>query len=59
MTRVGRLPWRIFVFSSLVAPAFSLMALSFAGAQTTLGKRQPMLMTEYKWASLTERQHEI
>jgi hypothetical protein len=29
------------------------------GAQTTLDKRQPLLMTEYKWASLTERQRDI
>ena len=59
MIRVGRVPWLIFVSSSLVALAFSLIALSSAEAQTTLGKPQPMLMTSYKWASLTERQREI
>jgi hypothetical protein len=56
---VDRLPWLIFVSSSLVALAFSFIALSVAGAQTTLGKPQPMLMTSYKWVSLTERQREI
>jgi hypothetical protein len=59
MMRVGRLPWLIFVSSSLAALAFSRIALSVAGAQTTLGKPQPMLMTSYKWASLTDRQREI
>jgi len=59
MMWVGRLPWLIFVSSSLAALAFSLIALSVAGAQTTLGKPQPMLMTSYKWASLTDRQREI
>ncbi|MEO7859405.1 MAG: hypothetical protein ABIU05_03000, partial [Nitrospirales bacterium] len=54
-----RLPWLIFVFSFLLAPVFPFVALSIAGAQTTLGKPQPMLMTSYKWASLTERQREI
>ncbi len=59
MMWVGRLPWLTLVVFSLVAPAFSLIPLSVAGAQTTLGKPQPMLMTDYKWASLTERQREI
>jgi hypothetical protein len=32
---------------------------SGAQTQTTLDKRQPRLMTKYKWASLTKRQLEI
>jgi hypothetical protein len=36
-----------------------LAAVTFAGAQTTLGKREPRLMSSYKWASLTERQRDI
>ena len=54
-----RLSWLIFVSSFLLAPVFPFVALSIAGAQTALGKPQPMLMTSYKWASLTERQREI
>ena len=59
MIWVGRVLWLIFISTCLVAPAFSMLALSVAGAQTTLDKRQPMLMTAYKWASLTERQRQI
>jgi len=59
MMWVVRLPWLILVTASLVAPVFSLIVLSVAGAQTTLGKPQPMLMTNYKWAFLAERQREI
>jgi hypothetical protein len=59
MICAGRVLWLIFISTCLVAPAFSMLALSVAGAQTTLDKRQPMLMTAYKWASLTERQRQI
>lgn len=55
----GRISWRLFLISSWVVPTFFLITLSTAGAQTTLDKRQPMLMTSYKWAGLTERQREI
>ena len=36
-----------------------LVASTFAGAQVTLGKREPRLMSSYKWASLTEQQRDI
>lgn len=36
-----------------------LSAVALAGAQSTLGKREPRLMSSYKWASLTERQRDI
>lgn len=55
----GRLSWRIFLISFGVVGTFFFITLSSGGAQTTLDKRQPMLMTSYKWAGLTERQREI
>jgi hypothetical protein len=58
MTRKGPLAWRILV-CLLVALVFLSMEPSLLKAQTTLDRRQPALMTSYKWASLTERQRGI
>jgi len=43
----------------LLALAFLQTARSRAEAQTTAGRRQPRLMPESKWSSLTERQQGI
>lgn len=44
----------------LITVLCCLLAIAtLTGAQTTLDKRQPRLMTDYKWASLTERQRDI
>jgi hypothetical protein len=56
---VGRVLWLVFISTCSVVAGSSMFALSVAGAQTTLDKRQPMLMTAYKWASLTEGQRQI
>src|SRR5437867_10883173 len=37
----------------------AILTVSLAAAQTTLDKRQPQLMTSYKWISLSDRQREI
>jgi hypothetical protein len=49
---------RVVTYLALGA-AFVVLPVSLTGAQTTLDKRQPQLMTEYKWASLTDRQRDI
>jgi len=43
----------------IVVCSYVLLVLAPATAQTTLDKRQPRLMTAYKWAGLTENQRDI
>ena len=47
------------VTAAVLASALCLLFLSVLQDQTTLDHRVPLLMTEYKWASLTDRQREI
>ncbi len=43
----------MFILVASGGATFLLHAPPPVGAQTTLDRRQPRLMTEYKWASLT------
>jgi hypothetical protein len=56
MRLIGSPSWR--VLFRLIAPILLITSAALE-AQTTLDRRQPRLMTEYKWASLTERQQGI
>jgi hypothetical protein len=58
MTQNGPTAWRIRVYLLLALIVLPITP-GLTNAQTTLDRRQPALMTSYKWASLTEHQRGI